>query len=156
MWRRLWARVWTPILDQLKQGLTPGQAALAVALGSYIAVIPLPGASAFLCALVAAMLGLNHPVSQLANWLFFPLQFVLLIPYFELGAWAFGGPFMTLSLKQLLSQIAADPVGVIDEFWWIGMHATALWALIGLVVVPLLWLLLRALFGKVVARLYRA
>lgn len=156
MWQRLWLKVWTPILDSLKQGLSPGQAALAVALGAYIGVFPLLGTSAFLCALVAGMLGLNQAVTQVVNWSVFPLQLVLLFPFYELGAWAFGGPFMTLSLKQFLAQVAADPVGVIDEFWWIGWHGVAVWAAIGLLLVPLMWVLLRFAFTKAASRLYRS
>jgi len=154
MWRKLWLRVWTPILDQLKQGLTPSQAALAISLGAYISVIPLLGTSALLCAIVAAALSLNHPVSQLANWLFFPLQVALLLPFYELGAVVFGGPHMTLSLNELLQRMGADPLGVVREFWWIGMHGAAVWLLLGLLVVPLSWFVLRALFKGVVASLY--
>lgn len=155
MWQRLWSRVWTPILDQLKQGLTPSKAALAVALGAYLSLIPLLGTSAILCAIVIAALGLNQPLAQLANWLFFPLQVMLLLPFYELGARAFGGPYLTLSLSQLLAAIRVDPLGVVNEYWWIGMHGAAVWALLGLLVVPPTWLLLRFAFTKTVERLYQ-
>jgi uncharacterized protein (DUF2062 family) len=156
MWKRLWSRIWTPILDQLKQGLTPSQAALAVAPGAYIGVFPLLGLSSLLCALVVAMLGLNQPVSQAVTWALLPLQLVLLFPFYEMGAWAFGGPYMTLSPKQFFSQVAADPMGVINEYWWIGWHGVAVWAVFGLVLVPLLWATFRFAFTKAASRLYRS
>lgn len=156
MWQRLWSRVWTPILDQLKQGLTPSQAALAISLGAYLSIIPLLGTSTLLCTLVVLVLRLNQPLSQLANWLFFPLQLLLLLPFYELGAWVFGGPYMTLSLEQLLAAMNADPLAVVKDYWWIGWHGAAVWALGGTVIVPALWALLRFLFQKTVSRLYHA
>ena len=148
MWRRFWPRLWEPIRAQLQQGLAPSQAALAVALGLYLAVVPALGTSTLLCALAAFALRLNQPVILSVSWLAYPLQFVLLLPFFELGAWAFGGPRMTLSLSQFLARAGADPWGLTREFWWIGMHAIGVWAVLGLVVVPLLWLLFHAVFVR--------
>jgi hypothetical protein len=85
-----------------------------------------------------------------------PLQLALLFPFYEMGAWAFGGPYMTLSPKQFFSQVAADPMGVINEYWWIGWHGVAVWAVFGLVLVPLLWATFRFAFTKAASRLYRS
>lgn len=148
MMRKLWDRLSGPILAQLKQGLSPAKAALAVALGLYIAIIPALGTTTVLCLLAGLALRLNQPILQAVNWAAYPLQLLLLFPFFGLGADAFGGPVMTLSPSEFIGRVGSDPMGVMRDFWWIGIHAIGVWAMAGLVAVPVLWLGFRALFGR--------
>lgn len=149
MLARLWARVWGPILAQLKQGLSPAKAALAVALGLYIAVIPALGTTTLLCALAGMAFRLNQPILQAVNWLAYPLQLLLLFPFFGLGADVFNGPRMSLSPSEFVSRAGSEPLKLMDDFLWVGLNAIGVWALLGVVVVPVLWVGFRALFGRI-------
>lgn len=139
-------RLVAPVQAALSQGLAPGKAALAVALGAWLGLIPVIFGTMLLCFLAAWALRLNHLLTQTANYAVFPLQLLLVIPFLELGDWAFQGPGLPLKPALLSARIQADPGAFIRDFVWLGVDATLVWALMGLVVVPPLWWGLRALF----------
>lgn len=152
MLKRFWQRVSAPLLAVLKQGLSPSRAALAVALGLYLGVIPALGTTILLCFLVAVPLKLNVPVIQAASFAVYPLQFLLLLPFFGWGARVFGGPVLTLSLAEFTRQAAQAPLALMRDCWWVTLHAVAVWALLGLALVPLLWAGLTPIVARVAAR----
>jgi uncharacterized protein (DUF2062 family) len=139
------------VADQLKQGLTPRQVALAVSLGAWMGFFPALGATTGLCLLAGWLLRLNQPALQAVNLLVYPLQLILLLPFFDLGARAFGGPPFTLSLPQLLDGLRAAPWAIVRRYWWVAVHAWAVWAALGLVLVPLLWWALTLAFTRLAA-----
>ena len=48
--------VWRPVLDQLRQGITPERIAWSVALGLVVGIVPVLGIATGLCAVVAWMM----------------------------------------------------------------------------------------------------
>ena len=86
----LWLRkVVQPLLELLRQGLTPEKIAFTIALGITLGVTPVLGSTALLCTLAAVAFRLNLPAIQLVNWLVYPLQLALLVPLLRIGAWMF-------------------------------------------------------------------
>jgi len=63
--------------------------ALCIALGIVLGVCPVLGGPTILCALAAFALRLNLPAIQLINYLAYPLQLTLLLPFVRLGQWLF-------------------------------------------------------------------
>ena len=142
-------RVWHPLGDLLRQGLSPGKLAASVAVGIGISIFPVFGATTLLC-LIAAYLGrLNQPTVQLINYLAGPLQLLLLIPFIRLGEWLFHAPRLPLAAHQILSHIKADAFGAIQFFWTSTWHAVVAW----LLVVPLASLLLALCLVPLMRRL---
>lgn len=152
MWRQLWTRLTAPIVAQLTQGLSPSRTALAVALGVWFGIVPIVIGSVAFCLLAAWALRLNHVVIQTANYAVFPLQLALMYPFLMLGARVMHGPSLTLSPAELSARLSDAPMALLNEFWWVGVNATLVWAALGLVVVPLLWFVLRHLFTRVADR----
>lgn len=140
-------RIGRLVVELLKQGLTPEKLALSIVLGMVIGVIPVLGATTILCAIVAAAFGLNQPVIQSVNYLVYPLQFVMLIPFMRAGEWLFGSPRLHLSAQEIAAAVARDPLGAISAFWTITMQALVAWLLFAvattLVSAPMFTLLLR-------------
>jgi len=68
-----------------KQGLAPETIALCVALGFVFGVFPVFGCPTIFCLLAALALRLNLPAIQFVNYLVYPLQLALLIPFVRLG-----------------------------------------------------------------------
>ncbi|WP_439640139.1 DUF2062 domain-containing protein [Nevskia sp.] len=124
-WRR---RIVTPILNQLRQGTTPERIALTAALGAVIAVFPILGSTTLLCGLAAWALRLNQPIIQLVNYLCYPLQFALLIPFWRAGEW-FGAPHVSLSIPELMARFEAAPLPFIREFASVALGGIAAWLL---------------------------
>ncbi len=91
----------------LKQGLSPRKLALCVALGCVLGVFPVLGSTTILCAAVAWVARLNQPAIQTVNYLIYPLQWALLIPFYRMGQWLFRAPPVSLTWSTTLHAIAA-------------------------------------------------
>jgi hypothetical protein len=74
-----------PFIQLLRQGVSPEKVALTIALGIILGVTPVLGSTVLLCTLAATVLRLNLPAIQLVNGVVYPLQFILLIPFYRLG-----------------------------------------------------------------------
>jgi len=150
------ARVWDPILHLLRVGTSPAQLAWSAALGGYIGVIPVLGVTTLLCTVVALPLRLNLVAIQAVNWLVYPLQFLLIIPFFKAGAWLFGTPPLTMSPAELSAMVAADPWAAVQALWTTTWQAVVAWLLIGIPVVWLLRCVLVLLFTRTTRRFHPA
>ena len=120
-----------PIVDLLKQGISPEKIALTVALGAFIGVIPMLGTTTILCTLAALWLRLNIPAIQLVNGIVYPLQLILLIPFYRLGAWLFGTDASSISLTGVKNLIQAGILHSIETLWVVTMHALVAWIALG-------------------------
>ena len=130
----LQSRLADPLRTLLRQGVTPRELALCLALGTALGLIPILGVSTALCALVALVLRLNMPAIQLVNYLLTPLQLVLIIPLLRFGEYLVGAPRFPVTLESglaLLSQGVIDAIRILASAI---AHATLGW----LVVAPLL------------------
>ena len=138
-WRR---RVVNVIVGQLKQGITPDKIALTIALGASLAIFPILGSTTLLCAATAVWLRLNQPVIQLVNYLAYPLQLILLIPFYRAGEW-FGAPHLSLSIPQLVTRFTAGPLKFIADFGTIALGGIAVWFVIAPPLIALIYFALR-------------
>ena len=101
-------RIARPIVELLRQGVTPEKMALSIALGVALGLFPVLGTTTALCALAALILRLNLPAIQIVNYFVYPLQIVLLIPFFRLGEKLFGAPRLPLSAAEIQPPERAD------------------------------------------------
>lgn len=139
-WRR---RVVNVILKQLKQGITPDKIALTLALGGVLATFPILGTTTILCGLAGVLLKLNQPIIQLANWLAYPLQILLLIPLYRLGQYIFGTPHLSLSIPQMVQRFDAGPLKFIGDFGTIALGGIGAWCIIAPFAVWVIYFALR-------------
>lgn len=145
-------RIVVPILNLLRQGITPEKIALSIAFGLALGVFPVIGATTLLCALAAIVFRLNLPAIQLVNYFASPLQIALLLPFIRLGEFLFrvARP-IPFSITQILEMIRADVGHAIATLWTSTMHAIAAWGLVGPVVVFLFYRLLTPLLRRLAA-----
>ena len=136
----------------LRHGLSPSKLALSVALGVWIAVFPALGVTTALCALVALALRLNMVAIQTVNYAAYPLQFLLLFPFFRAGEWLFKRAPLDLSPAEFAALVMHHPRQAVVDFWGVTWAAAAVWALLGLVLVPLAWALLTPVFTRIARR----
>ena len=119
------------IADLLKQGITPEKIALTVALGAFIGTIPMLGTTTILCTVVALALRLNLPAIQMVNGIVYPLQLILLIPFYRLGAWLFRTDASTITLTGVKDLIRSGILQAIETLWTVTMHALVAWLIPG-------------------------
>lgn len=148
-----WVR---PFIDLLRQGMSPEKIALTIALGFVLGITPVLGSTTLLCTVAALTLGLNLPAIQLVNGATYPLQFVMLIPFYKMGAWLFRADASTISLERVLTLIRSGVWHAIQTLWVVTMHALAAWLVLGCIATALLYSiltpLLRVIWQRVESR----
>ena len=145
-------RLWVPLRVQLRQGSSPEGMAWSLSLGLGAGVSPLVGTSTGLCILLALVFRLNQVVMQVANYLAYPLQLALLIPFIRLGEKLFGTPRLPLSLEVLSVALRADAWGTLHTFWTSLWHAGVAWLLTAPLGSVLLALVLTPVFRSTARR----
>ena len=143
------ARIRDPILGMLREGLSPEGLAWSLAVGVALGIIPLFGTSTVLCIGAALTFRLNQPAIQLANYLAYPLQLLLLLPFIRMGEWLFRAPHLTLSLSHIQAALRADAWGALRMFWASLWHASVAWLLVAPIPVILVAWALTPVFRRV-------
>jgi uncharacterized protein (DUF2062 family) len=131
-----------PVLDLLRQGITPEKIALSIALGITLGVTPVLGSTSLLCFLAALAFRLNVPAIQLVNYAVYPLQFILLVPFIRMGEWMFAATPMKITLAQIVAMVRANAWAAIQTLWLATLHALAAWLVIGSLASLLIYFLL--------------
>ena len=135
-------RLAAPLMALLRQGVTPRELALCLALGTTIGLIPILGVSTALCALVALLLKLNTPAIQLVNYLLTPLQLILIIPQLRFGELLVNAPRFPITLESGLALLSHGVINAVQVLAIAIVHATLGWLVIA---PPLAFVLYRAL-----------
>lgn len=128
-----------PVLAQLRQGISPEKIALTVALGAALTIFPILGATALLCTVAGMIWKLNQPIIHLVNWVFYPLQLVLLIPFYRAGEWLFRKPHVLLSIPLLIEQFRASAIQFLRDFSVIALQGVVVWCLVAPVLAALIY-----------------
>ena len=146
-------RLVDPLVAQLRQGITPERIALTLALAGVIGVLPIIGTTTVLCAWVAVRLRLNQPLIQLANYLLYPLQLLLLLPFCRAGETLFGQPHLPVfSAHALVARINAGPLRFVADYGMSLLYGTVVWALVAPFAGVLLYVVLRPLLRALARR----
>lgn len=145
-WQR---RVVAPIKAQLAQGITPEQVALTLALGAVLGIFPILGASTLLCAGVGVWLRLNQPLIQLVNYLAYPAQIALLLPFYRAGEALFRQPPVPIfSVAELVERFSAGPLQFLVDYGMVGLYGIVVWLIVaGPLVAMSYWVLKPLLVG---------
>jgi uncharacterized protein (DUF2062 family) len=142
-------RVIQPVVALLTQGITPEKIALSLAFGIVLGVFPVIGSTSLLCAAAALLLRLNLPAIQLVNYVVYPLQVLLIVPFIRAGEFLFRARPLQLSLAQMLAMARTDLPHAITVLWVSALYGVAAWLLVG----PLALFLLYFLFLYLVRQL---
>jgi len=95
------SKVGKPILIFLGQGISPEKLSLSIAVGAVIGILPIVGVTTLIGFAIAIIFRLNIPVVQLLNYLVYPLQLILIIPFISLGAFIFQSDLSIFTLNDL-------------------------------------------------------
>ena len=144
-WQR---RVVAPVVAQLKQGITPAQVALTLALGGVLGIFPILGATTVLCGVAGVWLRLNQPLIQLVNYLVYPLQLLLLIPFYRAGERLFGAePVPIVDVPGLIARFGESPWQFILDYGRVGLYGIAVWCLVAPLFAALVYALLKPMLA---------
>ena len=138
-----------PLLEQLKQGVTPVVLAKSFAWGVVLGIFPLIGVSTGLCLLAAYFFKLNYVAIQIANYIMYPLQIAIAIPLYRAGEWLFQVPPLAIDISSILQQFKNNFGEAIQKFGATGMRAVVVWCLIAPVIYLVVYIVFKAIFKKI-------
>jgi uncharacterized protein (DUF2062 family) len=128
------------VIELLRQGTSPDDIALTIALGLTLGTIPILGTTTLLCTSTALALRLNVPLIMLVNYFAYPVQLTLYIPLLLLGASLLDSSVQNLSLEVVFTMLRTDLWGAIQKLFWANLGAVLIW---GSVAAPLGYLIYR-------------
>lgn len=117
-----------PLTALLRQGITPARLALSMASGLTIGIFPIVGTTTAICTMLAIVLRMNLLVIQLGNWLIYPLQLVLVVPFLIMGERIFGSP-SNLDPSHVAELLRTDVLLAIQTVSRVIIHGAFAWAL---------------------------
>jgi uncharacterized protein (DUF2062 family) len=138
-----------PILDLLKQGISPEKIALSVAFGFTLGVFPVLGSTVILCTFATFIFRLNIVAIQLVNYLVYPLQLILFIPFIRLGEFVLGHEPFPISMTEIFNMLTTDILGAIQKFWVANLHGIFAWALVCPVATAFIYVILLPVLRRV-------
>jgi uncharacterized protein (DUF2062 family) len=128
----------TGLLSQaLKQGMTPRKLAITCAFGTVISIFPIFGTTTLLCFGIAIALRLNIAIIQLVNYLFAPVQILLILPFIKIGSDLFGLNPFPYSSEQLVDLFKNDFWMLVKEAGLALLAGVGMWLLFA---IPLFFL----------------
>ena len=140
------------LLSVLRQGTTPTRLALTLAVGFAIGCFPVLGTTTLFCIAIALVFRMNQAVIQVGNYLAFPLQLALTVPFLRLGEHLFHAPALPLSPLHLMEMTRHAPDQTMRAFVYGQGHAIVAWALVA----PLAIILIAAILAPLLRALMRS
>ena len=112
-------------------------------------LMPAVGTTTFLCFLVAVPLRLNMAVIQLANYLVYPVQIILIIPFIELGSLMLSINPIPFTLVEMLELINNDFMLAMSKLWIALLVGLFAWLVIIVPMSFLTYLILKKSFIRI-------
>lgn len=141
-------RILATLLELLRQGVTPERIALSLVIGVLIGVMPVLGVTTMLCFILALPLRLNMVAIQSVNWLVYPIQIALLLPFYRGGEWLFRAPRLGLMPSDIKALFESGILHAISTLWDTTLRAMVVWLLVSAILAPLLYAILRPLLHR--------
>ncbi|MDO9182306.1 MAG: DUF2062 domain-containing protein [Bacteriovorax sp.] len=117
-------------LDQIKQGVTPEKLALSIAFGVVLGTMPVLGITTTMCVFAAFIFRLNHVAIQSLNYIAYPVQILLIIPFIRLGEWIYGRSNTPLNIIEIIDQFKLSFKIAFQKYFILGLIGFTAWAII--------------------------
>ncbi len=153
MFRKYWQKFYLALRSSLSQGTAPEKISLTITLGILFGIIPVIGVTTIILALVAFRLKLNMVIIQLTNYAVYPLQILLLIPFYKAGHLVFQGPTLAIGFQKLYHAFLATPMLTLLRFWQLTLQGTLVWLALSIPAGFLLYHVIRIPVHKLSVRL---
>ena len=143
----LFKKISDPLMHQLKQGVTPHELALSIAFGFVLGILPILGVTTSLCAIVAVIFKLNQVAIQTVNYLAYPVQITLFVPFIYLGEKIYQRPPTALDINSILEQFKSSFIIACQKYFILGLMGATAW----LIIAPIIFIIIY-LFSKFILK----
>jgi uncharacterized protein (DUF2062 family) len=131
-------RVLIPVSNIRKQGFSAETLALSISIGIIGGAFPAIGFASYICLILTLAFKQNIIIVQVVNWLVYPLQILLIIPFMKLGYSIFTGGELTITLHQVVAAFQSGIMNGIKLIGIISLYGIIAWAVIA---IPTLFIL---------------
>jgi uncharacterized protein (DUF2062 family) len=123
-------RIVEPLMAMLRQGTTPRKLSCSLACGVVCGLFPVLGTTTMVSAGVALAFGLNLPAVQLVNYLIYPLQLALIVPFIRAGEVILHAQSTRLSLGEMVAIFRHNHLEGLHILWRLALQGIVAWLLI--------------------------
>ena len=145
-------KVTNPLINFLRQGLTPEMLSRTIASGLLVGTIPIPGTSTLLCTALSMGFRMNLALIQLVNYLVFPLQILLFVPFYTIAS-KISGKIIFFNASEISAQFAGSnwQTASIDLLWLAGT-SVVVWLLLMFPVSLMVYFILKPVMKRFARR----
>ena len=141
-------KVTDPLISFLQQGLKPEMLSRTIASGLLIGTIPIPGTSTLLCTALSLGFRMNLALIQLVNYLVFPLQILLFVPFYTIAS-KISGKIIFLNASEITAQfIGSNWQKASIDLLWLAGTSVLVWLLIMFPVSLMLYFILKPVMKR--------
>jgi len=144
------AKLLNLIKTLLQEGMSLRRISLCIALGVALGIFPVLGTTTLLCAIAAFVFRLNLPAIQVVNYVVYPLQLILLAPFYGAGSWLFRGRNLPVFEENIIDVLKNDFWGSMANLWDLTLYAVFAWLIISPFLIFLLYILLKPVIQSLV------
>ena len=137
-----------PIIGLLKQGITPEKISLSIAFGAILGIFPILGSTVILCTIASYLFRLNFVAIQIINYLIYPLQLILFIPFIRLGEIVLNHEPFPISMEIIYNMLKKDILIAIKTFWVANLHGIFAWCITAPFVAILIYYIMLPILRK--------
>jgi uncharacterized protein (DUF2062 family) len=123
--------------------------ALSIAIGIIGGAFPVLGLASYICLMLTLTLKQNILIVQVVNWLVYPIQILLLIPFMKLGNSIFSSTEITITIHQVVVAFQSGIMSGIKLIGIISLYGVIAWAVIAVPTTFILYFLFLFLFRNV-------
>lgn len=138
-----------PIIDLLKQGITPEKIALSISFGAALGVFPVLGSTVTLCGIASYIFRLNILAIQVVNYLVYPMQLILFIPFIRLGELVLRHEPFPISMEIIYNMLKEDMWNAIQTLWVANLYGIFAWTITAPLIAILIYYTTLPLLKKV-------
>ena len=141
-------RVTDPLIAFLRQGLTPEMMSRTISSGLLIGTIPVPGTSTLLCTALSLGFRMNLALIQLVNYLVFPLQLLLFVPFYNIASRVTGQAVFS-KITEITAQITGKNwLEASTDLLWLMGASIMVWLIIMFPVSLLMYFILKPILTR--------
>ncbi len=143
------SHVLIPVSKIRNQGISSEALALSISIGIIGGAFPLIGFASYICLFLTLVFKQNIIIVQVANWLSYPIQILLLIPFMKLGNAIFGSGELTITIHQVVVAFQSGLMHGVKLIGIFSLYGVIAWAVIALPTLFILYTFFLLLFRNI-------
>lgn len=142
-------KVVIPVSNIRKEGISSEALALSISIGIIGGAFPLIGFASYICLFLTLAFKQNIIIVQAVNWLSYPIQIILLIPFMKLGNTILGSSDMTITIHQIIVAFQSGMMHGVKLIGIFSLYGVIAWAVIALPTFLIVYSILLLLFRNI-------